>query len=259
MQKRRWLWLAIWCWGAALPGVVRAETLTVAAASNLAAPLQELAAQFEQQEGVTVKVVTGASGILAAQVAKRAPYDLFLAADGAGPARLKRNGQCGEPFAYATGELVLWVSQDLNPAIDWQGAVRSHWGERIALANPATAPYGMAARDLLVKAGLWERLASRLVYGQNVGQAFQFAYQGSAELALVALSSALSDQGREGVYYSVPEASLLDQQGCVVRRSKNKKLAERFRQFLLGEAGQAVLRKYGYEPPAPVNSGKTTR
>jgi len=238
------------------PVVARAETMTVAAASNLAVPLRELAARFEKEQGVTVKMVTGSNGSLVAQIAKHAPYDLFLAADGAGPARLKRAGQCGEPFPYATGELVLWISQDLNPAIDWQGAVRSHWGERIAIANPASAPYGMAAREALVKAGLWERVTNRLVYAQNVGQAFQFAYQGSAELAMVSVSFALSDKGREGVYYAVPEAAPVEQYGCVMRRGKNKKIAERFRQFLLGETGQAVLRKYGYDPAPARADGK---
>lgn len=257
-MKNGWQWLLLCCW-LALPAVAQAETLTVAAASNFAMPLQELAARFEKEQGVTVKVVTGSSGSLAAQIAKRAQYDLFLAADAAGPAKLKRVGQCGEPFAYATGELVLWISQDMEPVINWQGAVRSHGGRRLALANPATAPYGMAARDALTKAGLWDGVANRLIYAQNVGQAFQFAYQGSTELALVALSSALSDQGREGVYYSVPEATPITQYGCVVRRSKKKKLVEQFRLFLASEAGQAMLRQYGYEPPAPVKGGKTTR
>jgi len=256
MDKKKWQWMWLLCCLLALPALVQAETLTVAAASNFAMPLQELAARFEKEQGVTVKVVTGASGSLATQIAKRAQYDLFLAADAAGPAKLKRNGQCGEPFAYATGELVLWIFQDLQPAVDWQAAVRSHRGERIALANPATAPYGAAGRDALTKAGLWDGLGGRLVYAQSVGQAFQLAYQGSAELALVSLSYALSGQGREGVYYSVPEATPLEQYGCVPRRSKNKKLAERFRQFLFGEAGQAVLRKYGYEPAPARAEGK---
>lgn len=259
MTRRRWWWLGIFLCGVMAPLVARAETITVAAASNMALPLKELAAQFEQEQGIQVAVVTGSSGTLVTQIGKRTAYDLFLAADGVGPAKLKRAGQCGEPFPYATGELVLWISQDLEPAIDWQGAVRSRRSGRLALANPATAPYGMAAREALTKAGLWDGMASRLIYAQNVGQAFQFAYQGSAELALVALSFALSDQGREGVYYSVPQAGPVAQYGCVVRRSKKKKAAEQFRLFLTGEAGQAVLRKYGYEPPAPVKSGKTTR
>lgn len=256
MQKRDWLWLTILFCGLALPA--GAETLTVAAASNLTVPLQEVAAQFEREQGVTVKVVAGSSGALAKQIARRAAYDLFLAADAAGPAKLQRAKQCDAPFPYATGELVLWISQDLQPAIDWQGAVRSRSGSRIAVANPANSPYGMAARDALVKAGLWEGVANRLIYAQNVGQAFQFAYQGSAELALVSLSFALSDRGREGVYYTVSEAAPLIQQGCVVRRSKKKKLAEQFRQFLAGETGWAVMQKYGYEQALSADR-KTTR
>ena len=249
MGKRewRWLWLGVLFCCVWLPPGARGETLTVATASNFVLPLQKLAARFEQEQGVKVVVVSGSSGNLAAQIAKRAPYDLFLAADTAGPARLHRAGRCGEPFPYATGELVLWIAQDLEPAVDWQGALRGHRGERLAVANPANAPYGAAARDVLVKAELWEQMRDRLIYAQNVGQAFQLAYQGSAELAMVSLSYALSGKGREGVYYSIPEAPLLVQHGCVVRRSKHKKLAERFRQFLAGETGRAMMQKYGYE------------
>ena len=256
MQKRGWLWFTILFCGLALPA--RAETLTVAAASNLTLPLQELAAQFEREQSVTVAVVVGSSGALAKQIARRAAYDLFLAADAAGPANLHRAKQCEAPFSYATGELVLWISQDLQPAIDWQGAIRSRSSSRITIANPANSPYGVAARDALTKAGLWDEVVNRLVYAQNVGQAFQFAYQGSAELALVSLSFALSGKGREGVYYTVPEAAPLIQQGCVVRRSKKKKLAEQFRRFLTGETGRAVMRKYGYEQASGADR-KTTR
>lgn len=235
------------CWGG-WSGTAQGETLTVAAASNFAAPLQELAAQFEREQGVKVAVILSSTGKLSAQIAHGAPFDLFLAADAEGPAKLHRAKSCGEPFAYATGELVLWLSQDLQPAMDWQGALRTHGSGRIAIANPAIAPYGAAARDALRKAGLWDRVAGRLVYAQNVGQAFQFGYQGSVDLAFVALSAALSDKGREGVYYSVPEATAIVQQGCVVRRSKKKKLAERFRLFLTGEAGRSVLKRHGYTP-----------
>lgn len=246
MTRRRWRWVGLLCCWLLLPAMVRAETLTVAVASNLAPPLRELAARFEQEQGVKVALVVGSSGTLASQVTKHARVDLFLAADAAGPAKLQKGGQCAAPFPYATGELVLWILQDLEPAIDWQAALRVHGRERIAIANPANAPYGAAAQDVLVKAGLWDGVAGRILYAQHAGQAFQFAYQGNAGLALVPLSYALSEKGREGVYYSVPEAPPIVQHGCVVRRSKKKALAERFRQFLAGEAGRAVLERYGY-------------
>ena len=246
MGKQGWRWLVMFCCGLLLPTTAGAGTLTVAADSSFALPLKELATRFEREQGIRVAMVVEAGNALAARIAKRGGYDLFLAADVAGPARLRKSGLCEEPFPYATGELVLWISQDLEPATDWQAALRVHGRERLAIANPSNASCGLAAREALVKAGLWEGVANRVVYAQNAGQAFQFAYQGSAGLALVPLSYALSEKGREGVHYAVPEAAPLAQHGCVVRRSKKKGLAERFRQFLAGEAGRAVLERYGY-------------
>jgi molybdate transport system substrate-binding protein len=238
---------------AALAGPAMAGQLTVAAASDLAYSMDELGKGFRQREpGVTLKISTGASGSLFAQVKNGAPFDVFMSADMAYPARLAREGAAdGATLAhYATGQLALWTGA---PGIDPSrglGVLRDRRIRRIAIANPELAPYGSAAKQALQAAGLWDTLLPRLVIGENVTQAVQFAHTGNAQAALVSMSAIGAPQLRKAGRHAIVAGATVQQGAVVTRRGKSNPLAGRWMAYLKSDAAQAILARHGFLPPA---------
>ena len=222
--------------------------IKVAVATNFSTAMDEIADRYEKLTGTAIKRSTSATGILYAQIINSAPFDLFLAADEQRPALLYQHGLCGEPFTYATGNMVLWSGRnDLDEAASWHQTVLRHDIRRIALANPETAPYGAAAVQAMNKRGVEEKVRERLVYGQNVGQAFQYARQGSADIAFVARSYALSELGAGGKTWPVPEAMPVIQDGCMLNRTAHRKEAQEFIAYLQTAEARTILAQFGYE------------
>jgi molybdate transport system substrate-binding protein len=198
----------------------------------------------------------GASGVFATQLANEAPYDVFLSADVKSPRALADAGLTeGPAFVYAVGKLVLWVPNALGPLLDSRGleVVREAQVTKVAIANPAVAPYGTAAEQALEASRLTAAVKPRLVLGQNVGQAAQFASSGNVQAAFLPLSLAAAPPlSTEGRCIPVP-ASLhapIEQAGVVLKRSKAPALAKAFVALLLGAQGRAILEKSGYGLPA---------
>jgi len=164
--------------------------VTVAVASNFSRTAAELAARFAGTTGTTVRISNGSTGKLYAQIVNGAPYDLFLSADTRRPELLERAGiaVAGSRFTYASGSLVLWSR---NPRFKTEACretlARGDY-RHIALANPATAPYGNAAREFLIAIRSWETARHKAVYGESVGQALHFVASGNATIGLVARS-----------------------------------------------------------------------
>ena len=181
------LWLA----GA----IATAQTLTVAVASDLQFVLPAIASQFAKDTGQQVRLTFGSSGNFFTQIENGAPFDAFLSADIDYPKRLESSGRAepGSLYSYGTGRLVLWTRNDsgidLRPGLRMlvDASVR-----RIAIANPAHAPYGRAAVAALRHEWLYERVRRKFVVGENISQAAQFAQSGSADVGVLALSLALS-------------------------------------------------------------------
>lgn len=223
--------------------------LLVSAAADLAPVLQELVPRFEEATGAKVEVNLGSTGQLAQQIEAGAPVDLFLAASAQAIDELEGAGRLvpGTRREYARGRLVLWSGQGHT-----LGAVEELAGDkvaRISIANPDHAPYGRAAREALQSSGLWESLQPRLVYAENVRQAFQFAQAGEVDAALVALS--LAKSGGEGSFVLVPESlhEPLRQTLAVVEGSQAVELAQAFAEFMAGAEGRRVLTAYGFQVP----------
>ena len=259
-QNRRWLsidprvWLALafaltGCGPrpvADAPPVVR---LHVAAASDLQAALPELVERFRVgRPGVEVVPTFGSSGQLAEQIKAGAPFDLFLAANQTFVADLAKTGLVvpDSVAPYAIGSLVVVVPADAaNPVTALAHLARADV-KKVAIANPDTAPYGSAAREVLKKAGLWEGLQPRLVIAESVRQALQFAQTGNVEAALVgrAISKApgLRVVEIDGTLY----APIVQAIG-VVAASEHRAEAGAFRAFVLGESGQSVLEARGFK------------
>lgn len=228
-----------------------AGQLGVAAASDLAYCMDDLVAAFRAQApDVEVKVSHGASGTLFAQVKNGAPFDVFMSADTAYPARLAQEGAAiaATRLTYTRGRLVLWST---HPSLDpRQGLaiVLAPQVRRVAIANPAIAPYGQAARQALVAAGLWERVAPRLVLGENVTQAAQFVQTGNAQVALVPLSVLQSPRLRGmGRHALLPV--LTEQAAIVTHRGRASRDAARFMQFLASQPARAVFERHGFAAP----------
>lgn len=228
------------------PGAA-AEGLRIAVAANFIQATKELTRDFEKQTGIKVEATFASSGSLYAQIVNGAPYDLFLSADEERPARLHREGTAEKPFVYARGRVVLWSARkDFCRADQWRQAVADPSVRRIAIPNPETAPYGTAAREALQKAALWDSGREKRVIAQDIAQAFQYATTEAVDGAFCAFSSVLSEIGRQGCHYEIPEAPEIIQSACVLKQAKDRAEAERFAAFLLSPPAAAVKAKFGY-------------
>lgn len=237
------LWLVLF---AASPALAQ-DSLKAAVAANFIAPFEELAEQYRVKTGITVAATFSSSGKLYAQIINGAPYDIFLSADEDRPRRLAAQGHAQAPFVYALGRVVLFTARkDLCGAKDWLSIVKREDVNRLAIANPETAPYGAAARQALEQAGVWEALQPRLVFPQDIAQAFQYAGTGSVDAGFCALSAALSSKGRQGCYRSVPQAPAIVQAGCIMAASPRRTQAESFAAFLVSPEGLKIIQRHGY-------------
>ncbi len=231
--------------------------VAVAAAGDLRGVLEEIKSGFEARNpGVELRLSFGASGSLTAQILQGAPFDLFLAADEGFPEQVRQAGLADAQgvFPYATGSLTLWVRRELalDPAKDGWKVLSNPAIRRIAMANPAVAPYGRAGEAALRRAGLYDQLKARLVFAENIAQAAQFCQAGSAEAGLLSAAQAghpaMTEAGRVWV---VPAGAypLLRQGGGVLKGSRCPEQARAFRDYLTGPDGQALLARHGYGKP----------
>ena len=227
-----------------------ADSLQVAVASNFRAPLQALAERFNQESGSDVRISSGSTGKLYAQIVHGAPYDLFLAADSRRPELLEKAGLAvaGSRFTYAVGRLALW---SMDPALIGDNAkvLGSGAYKRLAVANPKTAPYGRAALEVLARLDLLQQARPRLVFGENVGQAFQFVFSGNAKLGLVALAQIDNARFRQrGSRFLIPGSwhQPIRQQAVVLAKGQTP-LALDFAAFMNSPAGQSIIVGFGYD------------
>ena len=225
-------------------------TLTVSAASDLALALDELGPLFTEQTGVAVVVNLGSSGQLAQQIEQGAPVDVFFSANRQYVDELVDQGiaEPGDTALYGVGRITLWTRADSTVRVEALSDLTGPGVKRIAIANPDHAPYGLAAREALQSAGLWEELQPKLVMAENVLQALQFADSGNADVAFVARSLSVQGDGR----WTLVPAELhhpIEQTLAVISRSPNVEWGRRFAEFVTGPSGRASLDSYGFALP----------
>ena len=232
---------------------VEAGEVSVAAASNFAGPMERLVPLFQKESGHTVKVSTGASGKLYAQIRGGAAFDVFLSADEEMPRQLMQDGFAvgGSRFVYAMGRLVLWsVQPDL---VDEKAAVLNRGNFKIlAIANPRFSPYGVAAKETLTKLTMWNSIQEKLAKGDNVTLTYQMAASEKTDLALVALSQVMRDgKIASGSWWIVPPElhNPIHQAAVLLAHAKDPAAAKAFLSFLTSEKARAVMRGFGYEAP----------
>jgi molybdate transport system substrate-binding protein len=230
--------------------------LLLAAAADLNPALNEIAQQFQKSTGVHVKVSFGASGALTQQVQNGAPFDVFFSADMDYPRQLIAQGQADAAslYQYSLGKVVLWVPSNSPLDVEHKGmeVLLDPSVKKIAIANPQHAPYGRAAVAALKHAGLYDRLTDRLVLGENVSQAAQFAESGNAQAGFVALAHAMSPAIKTtGKFWVVPADYYppLEQGVVIITRSQSKKEATAFLDYIKTKEASDVLRKYGFTLP----------
>ena len=218
--------------------------MTIAAAADLAQAQQSLSQAFHQKSGTALRFSLGSSGVLAKQIENGAPFDVFISANEKYVKDLAGNGHIdpASVHVYAIGRLGIWSYtgnlHDLNQLLAAEV-------KRIAIANPQFAPYGAAAKDLLERTGLWSRLQSKIVYGENVSQALQYAESQNADAAIVSWTLVAA---KGGTLLPANHAPIRQAVG-IVTATKQPALARQFVEFLLGPAGRAVLSAHGLTPP----------
>ena len=232
-------------------GAAQADEVQVAVAANFTAPIQAIAADFEKDTGHKLIAAYGATGQFYTQIKNGAPFEVFLSADDTTPEKLEREGDTvkGSRFTYAVGTLALWSAKD--GYVDTKGEVlKKNEYQHLSIANPKTAPYGLAATQVLEKLKLTEATKAKIVEGQNITQAYQFVSTGNAELGFVALSQ-IYKEGKvtSGSAWIVP-ASLHDpikQDAVILDKGKDNAAAKALVEYLKGPKAAAVIKSYGYQ------------
>ncbi len=228
----------------------QAGEVQMAVAANFTAPMKQIAAEFEQATGHKALVAYGATGKFYAQIANGAPFEVFLAADNRVPAKLAEEGRAlaDTRFTYALGTLVLWSAK--AGLVDEQAsALREGRYNKLAIANPRVAPYGVGAVEVLTALGLLEAATPRFVRGENIAQTYQFVSTGNADLGFVALSQVM-EEGRipKGSAWVVPGEmhQPMRQDAIVLTKGKDNPAAQALMAFLRSDKARAIIRSFGY-------------
>jgi len=233
-----------------------AQEITVAGAADMTSVLPQIVAAYAEKTGQSVKLSFGASGSLTNQIENGAPFDVFFSADEQYPQQLIKEELALRDtlYRYAVGRLVLWIPAD-SPLVLSELGINTLLDpsiKKIAIANPATAPYGRAADATLRHFGIYDKVSSRLVVGENIAQAAQFVETGNAQAGLIALSTAvapaLKDRGR---FWKVPLDAYptLNQAAVVLSKSKQKDAARKFLDFVRTPEAAALLTSCGFTLP----------
>jgi molybdate transport system substrate-binding protein len=228
--------------------LAQAGETQVAVAANFSEPAKEIAAGFQKATGHTARLSFGPSGQFYSQISHGAPFQVFLSADEERPAKAEAEGLAvkGTRFTYAVGRLVLYSK---TPGlVDSKGAVLSRGKfDKIAIADPVTAPYGAAAVETMKKRGLYDTLKPKLVQGTSIAQTFQFVETGAAELGFVALSQVAAIKGGSRWVVPAQDHAPIVQQAVLLATGAQQPAARAFLDYLKTPPARAIIKRYGYE------------
>ncbi len=226
--------------------VSSSETVHVAAASDLQPAFKEIEKIYEQKTGNRVIFTFGSSGLLSKQIMHGAPFDIFASANKRYIEELKNRGLIADDryYVFCRGRLAIVVNNENSIPVNINDLIKGQF-KKVAIANPEHAPYGAAAREALIKAGIWDDLKPRLIYSENIRQALQYIQTGNADAGIVAVSLVITSNNDytlvdEGLY------SPIEQSITVLKDSKKIKSAEGFIDIVLNGTGREILKKYGF-------------
>jgi molybdate transport system substrate-binding protein len=232
-----------------------AEELTIAAASALNWAMKEAAAKFETTSGVKVNLSVGSSGNLYSEITNNVPFDLYFSSDIGYPKKLEEAGMTapGTLYRYAIGRIVLWVPKESRLDVDkGMELLRNSGINKVAIPNPKHAPYGRAAVSAMNHFQVYDTVKDKLAVAENPAQAARFVESGAADVGIIALSLALSPNMKAaGRYWEVPLDShpTIEQGAVILKESKKQHLAKQFLEFVQGNEGQEIMRRYGFTLP----------
>ena len=238
--------VAIGALAAAFSISAEAAQTNVAVAANFTEPAKEIAALFKAKTGNEAVLSFGASGNFFTQIAHDAPYQVFLSADEDRPKAAVEQGFAvpGTVFTYAIGKLVLWSKVD--DVSDGEAALKAGKFSKLAIANPAAAPYGAAAVETMKALGVYDAIQPKIVQGASIAQAFQFVDTKNAEVGFVALSQLFGVT--TGTRWLVPQDlyTPIRQDAVLLKKGENDEASKAFLAFLKGPEARAIIEKFGY-------------
>jgi molybdate transport system substrate-binding protein len=232
-----------------------AQEVRVAAAADLKIAMQDVATQSEKQIGMKVDLTYGSSGNFFSQLQNGSPFDVFFSADIDYPGKMEAAGlaEPGTLYEYAVGRIAIWAPADAPMDVahlGWKALLDANV-QKISIANPEHAPHGRAAVAALKKAGIYEQVKAKLVYGENISQASQFVQSGNAQAGIVAMSLAVSPGMKDGKRWEIPsDMHPPIEQAAIILNAANKNGARALLEFVKSEAGRSTLSKYGFTFPA---------
>lgn len=226
--------------------------ITVAAAANVQYAMSEIKTEFQKETGIEISVIIGSSGQLTAQIKEGAPFDIFISADMKYPNTLYKEGiAIDTPSVYAYGSLVIWT-MNKNFKFDKRLKILLDKNiKKIALANPKTAPYGVASVEALKKFGIYNEIKDKLVYGESISPTNQYIVSRAADAGFTAKSVVLSPQMKgKGFWIAIEKSAYKPiKQGCVILKygyRKHRTASKKFYDFLFSKKGKKILSSFGY-------------
>jgi molybdate transport system substrate-binding protein len=245
-MKRIKLLIMLWV---LLTAHVFAQNLKIAVAANLQSVIKVLGQDFKQKTGITIEPIVGPSGGLATQVQNGAPYDVFLSADMTFPETLFKEGfSANKPVVYAQGSLIICSNQDIGFE-NWERVLMTERVKKIAIANPAIAPYGKAAEETLKDKGILNDIKSKIVYGESISQVNTYITTGVVEVGFTTQALIKDAANKTQLYWKAidPKTYSPIEQGMVLlKHAANNPEAEKFYQYILSPAAKAIFKEYGY-------------
>ncbi|MVN23355.1 molybdate ABC transporter substrate-binding protein [Mucilaginibacter arboris] len=241
------VWLCLAC--LLLPFLTLAQTIKVAVAANLQGVIKVLQEDFTQKTGTQIEPIVGASGNLTNQIKNGAPFDVFLSADMAFPENLYKAGfSTGKPIIYALGSLIICSNQNLG-FNHWEQLLQSNSITKIAIANPATAPYGKAATEVLERKGILQKIQPKIVYGESIAQVNIYLTTGVATVGFTTEALISDAANKQQLYWKKIDAADYQpiEQGMVILKHATKNIqAEQFFKYMQSASARTILKKYGY-------------
>lgn len=225
------------------------QELKVAVAANLQGVIKVLGKDFKQKTGIDIQPIVGSSGNLSTQIKNGAPFDLFLSADMSFPESLAKEGfSIKEPAVYAYGRLIICSSQNIGFE-NWERLLLTRRIKKIAIANPAIAPYGKAAEESLKLKGVLDDIQSKVVTGESISQVNTYITTGTVDVGFTTRALVKDAEGKTTIYWKEidPKTYTPIKQGMIIlKQSKETANAQKFYEYMLSPAAKKILKEYGY-------------
>lgn len=225
------------------------QNLKVAVAANLQSVIKVLQSDFKKKTGIQIEPIVSSSGNLVAQIRNGAPYDLFLSADMSFPQTLFKEGfSAKKPVVYAQGSLIICSTQDIGFE-NWERVLLTKRIKKVAIANPAIAPYGKAAEEALTQKGILDDIKSKIVTGESISQINTYITTGVAEVGFTTLALVKDPANKTKLYWQVIDPKLYSpiEQGMVLlKHADASSQAEEFYRYILSPAAKAIFEEFGY-------------